>query len=48
MDLGNFVAVGLVFGQFVSNQRFSVIALILGILISLACYLLAYLMYHVK
>ena len=43
MDLGNYVAIGLVFGQFVSDKPFSLPIFILGIAITLTCYLFSYL-----
>lgn len=43
MDLGNFVAAGLVIGQFVSGKELSMELLFAGFIGTLTCYLGAYL-----
>ncbi len=45
MDLGNYVAVGLVIGQFVEG-KFSVERLVAGIIGTLSCYFVSYLLEH--
>jgi len=42
MDLGNFVAAALVFGQFVSGREFSMVLFGIGISLMVSCYLISY------
>lgn len=42
MDLGNFVAVGLVIGQFVSGKGFSTEQFLAGIFLTILCYIIGY------
>lgn len=44
MDLGNYAAVGLVIGQFVTGSEFSEMALRLGISTTVVLYITAYLL----
>lgn len=43
MDLGNFVAVALVFGQFIGEKQFSEILFVNGVVLTLSCYIISYL-----
>lgn len=43
MDLGNLTLVALVFGQLVSGQAISLLALILGLVVYVLCYTISYL-----
>ncbi len=43
MDLGNFVAIALVFGQLVSGMKVSIELMVFGILITAICYYVSYL-----
>lgn len=43
MDLGNYVAIGLVFGQFVTST-FSVDVFIIGFAFTLICYIMGYIL----
>lgn len=43
MDLGNLTIVALVFGQLVSGQAISILALVLGFVVYILCYTISYL-----
>ena len=43
MDLGNLVAAGLVFGQFISGKEFSWIIFLAGMSLATFCYIFSYL-----
>lgn len=42
MDLGNFIAIAMVFGQFVSGKQISMEVLIAGVAIAIICYVISY------
>ena len=42
MELGNLIAVALIFGQFLSGKSFSLPVFLSGILLTLTCYIIAY------
>ncbi|MEK7165368.1 MAG: hypothetical protein AAB874_00990 [Patescibacteria group bacterium] len=45
MDLGNYSAIGLVFAQLLPGVKFSQSAFLLGVILTLVCYVIGYLIY---
>lgn len=42
MDLGNLIIIAMTFGQFVSGVEFSLPIFLTGVIISILCYIIAY------
>ena len=42
MDLGNFIAIGMVIGQFVSGKAFSTEQFLAGIFLTILCYIIGF------
>ena len=42
MDLGNFIAVGMVIGQFISGKAFSTEQFLAGIILTILCYIIGF------
>lgn len=43
MDLGNFISVGLVIGQFAIDKKFSAEQFLAGVMLTVVCYTISYL-----